>query len=141
MNETHEKPRPFLIRFFQRGYALIRGYFAIIGILVTFGPVLIMYVATRGGIEAPKFHYPEYSVDKPARLRLSLHGPLVEKEPAVMDQLYSRLFGGEQPIYLPDIRKALKIAAADARVARLEIEIGSLSGRTSSDVGGVSRKR
>ena len=127
MNDK-QPSRPLLIRIFHRIYAFVRGYFAIIGLLVTFLPMIFMYLAARGGLEAPHFRYHEYSTDKPARLRLLLHGKLVEKEPEMADRILSRLLGGEDLLYLPDIRQALKTAATDARVARLEIEIGALAG-------------
>lgn len=127
MNDTTSKPRSMIVRFIHRVYAVIRGYFAIIGLLVTFGPMLVVFLASRGGFEAPLLR-PDYSVDKPARLRLNLHGPLVEKQPGMSERLLSQLFGGEQLLYLPEIRASLKKAATDARVARLELEIGSMSG-------------
>lgn len=127
VNENAEQRRSLPLRMIHRLYVLVRGYFAIVGLLVTLGPVLIVALATRGGGEAPKAKV-DFSAEHPARLKLGLHGLLVEKEPDISDRFLSRLFGDDTSLYLPDIRSALRRAATDERVARLEIEIGSLTG-------------
>lgn len=122
-----KKQQAWPLRFVKSIYVALRGYFAILGLLVTLLPVLIGYLATHAGIETPKAKL-NYSSERPARLKLGLHGAVVEKQPGVTELLLERLFGEEAAIYLPNLRKALKQAAADPGIARLELEIGSLQG-------------
>lgn len=122
-----KKTKAWPLRLVRSIYVGLRGYFAILGLLITLAPLVIGYFATHAGIEAPKTKL-DYSSERPARLQLGLHGPVVEKQPGMTERFFERLFGEEAAIYLPELRKTLKQAANDPGIARLELEIANLRG-------------
>ena len=68
------------------------------------------------------------SKDKPARLTLTLWGTLAAGEPDPTSRIFARLFKGQEPTYLAELRAAFRRAAKDDRVSQLAVDLGTLQG-------------
>lgn len=115
-------------RFFFAALRWIRNYFTLIGALVTLLPILFVFALSRQQAEMLEAPDLKISRDKPARLTLSLWGSLAAGEPDPTSRLFTRLFRGKEPVYLPEVRAAMRRAAKDDRVSQLSLNIGYLGG-------------
>src|SRR5688572_26172337 len=125
MSQTPDetKHRGPLSRFVRFIFAILRNYFAVVGFIVTVIPVLMMVaVSRRAGPEAPM------QISDNTSLQLELAGKIAERQPGFEETVLKHFFAGEDSIYLPEIRSALKRAAADQRIAGVDIRFGALRG-------------
>ena len=109
---------------------IIRNYFVVVGVLVTFLPLALGYLIATSHRRAHVGETPALAITaaKPGRLRLSLTGKIAEQEPGFSEQLVARFFQIARPLYLPELRATLREAASDKRVSGLAVDIGALHG-------------
>ncbi len=108
----------------------LRGYFMTIGILVSVLPLIFAWVAARSGslgmlsgqVSAPPLP------SKDTRLEWALDGDLLERSPDFSSRFFEQFFRHQTGFYLPDVRRALRAAAADAKVKSLVLNIYDLQG-------------
>jgi len=108
----------------------LRGYFMTIGILVTVLPLVFAWVAARSGsLGMLSGHMSSQPMPtKSTRLEWALDGDLLERSPDFSSRFFEQFFRHQSGFYLPDVRRALKAAAADAKVKSLVLNIYDLQG-------------
>lgn len=107
----------------------IRNYFTLIGVLATFLPILLVANLARMQKQmADDGKGTQLSESAPSRLTLELAGKVAEREPEFTELILQRFMGESRPIYLPEVRNALRRAANDKRIARLELDLGQIEG-------------
>lgn len=130
MSTTHEEieiRRPnFVFRFVKFIWGMVKGYFMMIGFLVTVLPLLIVFMISRSQSSSPI----ELGTDvkENSVIKLELNGQLTEKRPEPSISFLMRLLGEEADLYAPDFSNTLEFAAKDDRVKALYINIRRLSG-------------
>lgn len=122
---TEEKPKAnAFIRGVKFFFKLCYGYFAMIGLLMTFSMVSAMIFLAS----AEKSISTGTDIELPAQinLQMELSGEILQSEPDEFEAVLFKVFGKKQGIYLPSLRAALRRANTDDRVKRMDIEIGSI---------------
>jgi len=110
-------------------YVFLRGYFAIIGLLVSLMPVLVFVILARFSSEhAGVSPVPSASAHVDRSLSLELAGDLVEKSPDLESRIIGRFFSHRETIYLPELRSSLRKAAKDPKVRGLFVDLSGMSG-------------
>jgi protease-4 len=119
-----------LKRFFVAILKFLRGYFMMIGILVTVLPLVLAWIASRsGGLGSMSAHYGTVTgPSKATRLDWALDGELLEQSPDLSMRFIEQFFRRQSGFYLPEVRRALKSAAADKNVTSLVLNIYDLQG-------------
>lgn len=115
----------WLVRFLRAIYVALRGYLALLGLLVT---VLVggWTYALFKGVEKLPHSQTETLPKGPITLTLDLEGPIAEHSPGMTERFFNMLRGQEE-IYIPELRAGLRRAAKDAQVKGLEIRLGDVS--------------
>ncbi len=111
----------------------LRGYFMTIGILVTVLPVILIWLAAKSGsisglsgLSGNGSGMPAPSKD--TRLEWTLDGELLEQSPDLSSRFFEQFFRRQSGFYLPEVRRALKVAAADKNVKSLVLNVYDLDG-------------
>jgi protease-4 len=117
-----------VIRRFVRGvFRAIVGYFAVIGLIVTLGPLVFFSIMARNESREMAPSSSKLKDGHPIPIALDLSGQIAQHAPGTVDRLIGRFFAGGQRLYLPDVRATLRRAGKDARVSKLAIRLDALS--------------
>ena len=122
MSENANKVLSIFKKFFHAIWFLIRGYFIVVGFILTLS-IIVISVATTSKL-TPK---PEIGTG-PFILTLTFDGSIAENEPAMYELLLQRLLGEKPSLYLPNLRATLRRAASDDRVKGLHVNLHDLNG-------------
>ncbi len=132
MAQQSSNPKNIFQRFFSRVYSIIRGYFAILGLVVTVAGVGWTYAAfkilhsmdSKDSDESDSWQFGKDSV----RLKLVFKGRISSRSPTFGNLFMSSLGQPDGTIYLPDLRNTLLKAKADPKITALNIVIQDLVG-------------
>lgn len=125
MTNDNQKSEFFLVTIVKFFWRLLRAYFVFVGIMVTVVPILIVLALRSPQSSAPLKKYSLTDADK-AVLVLEATGSISERSPDARGRFFARFFGGEEPLYLPDVRAKLRAAKVDDRIRALHLHIHSL---------------
>ena len=124
-----DKPRKnFLVRWISRLWRWFRNFLAFLGFVYTAVPLLIIWAIVHSVREGHHVAAPKKGREQPSTVWLNLDRPIIEVEQHMSQELLRQLFGGEEGIYVPQIRLALKDAAADSNIKELNLVLDGLHG-------------
>jgi len=131
MSDSQEpaKKNP-VIRFFKFILGILKGYFMMLGLLVTLLPVALGFlIAKHGGGPANKPDVTKAVANgKPGIVTLQLTGELLERSPDFSSLIFKQFFGEESGTYLPDLRRSLRAISQNEYAKGLHLDLTRLSG-------------
>lgn len=127
---SEHKSESTIRKWLRRLYIGVRGYFALIGLMITLLPMVIMCSLTTtkfgqwdgGMVKAP------VKLGDTIDLSLTLKDSIAEGDGDFVQALFAKFSNRPQPMRLPEIRRALRHAIADERVKSLAIDVGTVNG-------------
>ena len=131
--ETSRPRRNFFVRWMGRLVRWLRNLFAFIGLVYTIVPIVLLWALFHTAEPHKTAHVAVKDTGKPVSLWFVLDSRIMEHEPRMGEEFFRQIFGGDDGIYLPTVRTALRAASSDKRVKDLQIVIDGLSG-TPADI-------
>lgn len=134
MNDWNNEPsaneprRGFLITWIARIGRWLRNFFALVGIMVVLGPVVLIWSLMQIGESGKPSRSAAKNTKTPFSIWVDLDSRIVENEQRMGEAFFREFFGNDGGIYLPSVRSALRNAADDKLVKDIQLVINGLSG-------------
>jgi len=119
-----------ILKIFKVLLGFVKGYFMMIGFLVTLLPIgLAMVIAKHGGTSSTSNVVDKAVVNgKPGIVTVQMEGELLERSPDFSAVIMQQFFGDPTGIYLPDFRRSLRAIAKNDQVKGLHLDLSMLDG-------------
>ncbi len=119
----------FFRRWFGRFWRWFKNFFALIGFVYTVIPVLLIWYISHQMQPAHRSSSGDSKKGPSLQtLWLILDKPILASEPHSSEMIIRSIFGGDEGLYLPNVRSALKKAAEDPEITDLQIVFDGLHG-------------